>query len=367
MPAQRRILLAVTGLSPQVMTETLYALAVQERWIPDEIHLITTVEGATRARLTLLSDDPGWFHRLRQEYALPAIHFDAACIHPMADANGQALSDIRSPADNEAAADAITDIVRELTVDPASTIHASIAGGRKTMGFYLGYAMSLFGRAQDRLSHVLVSSPFESNQGFYYPSKTSRVIYGPPPDNRPLDTRDAVITLADIPFVRLRDGLNDAIRQGRARFSEAVAQAQKALRPPCLVLDVQSRWVCCGEIALRLAPRNFALLLLLAQRVKAGQRGVSRSQATTIDQAEFLAIYNDLPGALDKSARKIVRNGLESERLQETVSRLNRQLKETLGSGIANPYLVQAVGPRSRAKYELLLKPEQIQFDAIEK
>jgi CRISPR-associated protein (TIGR02584 family) len=28
-------------------------------------------------------------------------------------------------------------------------------GERKTMGFYVGYALSLFGRAQDRLSHVI--------------------------------------------------------------------------------------------------------------------------------------------------------------------------------------------------------------------
>ncbi|CAK0749007.1 hypothetical protein CCP4SC76_10006 [Gammaproteobacteria bacterium] len=54
----RRILLAVTGLSPQVVTETLYALAVMQDppWIPDEVQLITTAEGAERARLALLSD-----------------------------------------------------------------------------------------------------------------------------------------------------------------------------------------------------------------------------------------------------------------------------------------------------------------------
>lgn len=37
------------------------------------------------------------------------------------------------------------------------------------MGFFVGYALSLFGRAQDRLSHVLVSDPFESLTDFYYP------------------------------------------------------------------------------------------------------------------------------------------------------------------------------------------------------
>ncbi len=43
-PYPRRILLAVTGLTPQVVTETLYALACrpQTPWVPDEIHLVTT-------------------------------------------------------------------------------------------------------------------------------------------------------------------------------------------------------------------------------------------------------------------------------------------------------------------------------------
>src|SRR2546427_12173331 len=56
----RRLLLAVTGLSPQVVTETLYALTqkVSPAFVPTEIHLLTTAEGAERARLTLLSDDP---------------------------------------------------------------------------------------------------------------------------------------------------------------------------------------------------------------------------------------------------------------------------------------------------------------------
>ena len=67
----RRILLAVTGLSPQIVTETLHALAIgnDTPFVPTEIHLITTAEGAERARLALLSDKPGWFHRLRHDFA----------------------------------------------------------------------------------------------------------------------------------------------------------------------------------------------------------------------------------------------------------------------------------------------------------
>ena len=110
----RRILLAVTGLSPQIITETVYALAVQRDppWVPGEVHLLTTVEGAQRARLALLSEDPGWFHRLQLDYQLPEIQFDAAHIHILPDANGAPLNDIRTPEDNERAADFITEQVR---------------------------------------------------------------------------------------------------------------------------------------------------------------------------------------------------------------------------------------------------------------
>ncbi len=48
----RRLLVAVTGLSPQIVTETLYALAVAppaSAFVPTEIHLITTRSGAEKA------------------------------------------------------------------------------------------------------------------------------------------------------------------------------------------------------------------------------------------------------------------------------------------------------------------------------
>ncbi len=53
---RRRILLAVTGLSPQIVTETLYALAVtaDPPWLPTEVHVITTVTGYREAELNLL-------------------------------------------------------------------------------------------------------------------------------------------------------------------------------------------------------------------------------------------------------------------------------------------------------------------------
>jgi adenosine deaminase len=145
---RRRILLVVTGLTPQVVTETLYALwREQPAALPEEVHVLTTAVGAERARLALLSEHPGWFARLCTDHGLPPIAFDEAHIHTLTSAGGDTLQDIRSAGDNAAAADQIAEFVRRLTADPATALHVSLAGGRKTMSADLQDAAATFGAA----------------------------------------------------------------------------------------------------------------------------------------------------------------------------------------------------------------------------
>ena len=103
----RRILIAVTGLSPQIVTETLYALAVDsaenDRYVPTEIHIVTTAKGAEHARLNLLSEEPGQFHRLCRDYPgidLEKIKFDESSIHVIARSDAEEMDDIRNSDDN---------------------------------------------------------------------------------------------------------------------------------------------------------------------------------------------------------------------------------------------------------------------------
>ena len=364
----RRILLCVSGLSPQIVTETLYALAVMgdPRFVPTEIHLLTTADGAERARLTLLSEEPGWFQRLRQDYGLPDIRFTLDTLHILHDAEGRLLRDIRKVADNEAIADAITAKVRELTADPDGAVHASIAGGRKTMGFYLGYALSLLGRPQDRLSHVLVSSPFESNPDFFYPTPQERVIYTA--DRQPLDASDATVMLADIPFVRLRDGLQEALLREGASFSEVVRQAQRNLAAPSLTLDGASGRIRCGETVVRLTPISLAWLAWFARRASEGLPAIHHTEA---DFAEFLAEYRALTDELSSEYERAAK-ALSTDRpedgqhyFEQRTSKLKRELVKALGLPGARPYLIQGDGRRPRSRYALRLEPQRIQFGSV--
>ncbi len=350
---KHRILVAVTGLSPQIVTETLYALTARrhDAFVPTEIHLITTREGRERAIEHLLERDNGWFHRLRRDYALPPIAFSANHVHVVRDATGRPLDDIRNPADNAMAADAITERLRLLTREPDSALHVSIAGGRKTMSFYLGYALSLFGRAQDRLSHVLVNAPYESHPDFFYPTPYNAWIPTPEPDARPLDLRDAEVTLAEVPFVRLRDGLDPSLLEGSASFSGVVAEAQKAIPPVALTLRVAERGLSAAGTELTLRPAEFALYWLMAERAMQSRPGVHWSEPGLAE--ELLICYGRLVGLHSgeyERAERAYAAGVTKDNFDPAKSHINRVLRRKLVRH-ADPYLVKALDPIAKSRY----------------
>jgi len=361
----RRVLLAVTGLTPQIVTETLYALAVArtDPWVPTEVRLLTTAEGAERARLALLDSEAGHFHALCRDYGLAGrIAFPPENILAIRDAAGNALADIRTPEDNTLAADALLAEVRALCADENCALHVSIAGGRKTMGFFLGYALSLFGRPQDRLSHVLVNEPFESLRDFYFPPAAPRLLHTH--DGRPIHTADARVMLAEIPFVRLRDGLpREALSHG-APFAALVAAAQEAVDPPALCFDFRSREVHCGSHALRLQPALFAWYAFLAEcrANNLGEEGYVRD--ADLGPERYLEIYAHVVGRDHPSleaARKSMKNGLEPAQFEQKRTKINLALDKAL-SLAATPYRIKTQGKRPNTRYGIDLPPRRIAF-----
>lgn len=347
----RRVLLAVTGLTPQVLTETLYALAVASAptFTPTEIHLVTTAEGAERARLSLLDPAAGQFHALCRDYGLSGrIDFSPENIHVIADAADAAstLTDIRTPQDNTLAADCLLGHVRRLCADETCALHVSIAGGRKTMGFFLGYALSLFGRPQDRLSHVLVSEPFESLVDFYFPPATPRVLYTR--DGRPVHTADARVMLAEIPFVRLRSGLPKEALNHPAPFAALVRSAQAGLHGRSLTFDFAARAAICGGERVKLPPALLAWYAWLARQPDfIGYREA--------DPASYLAIYAQIVGPTHPTLEKtrcMLRHGFDAGFFEQKTSKLNRILRKVLSLAAA-PYLVATEGVRPHTRHGL--------------
>lgn len=360
----RRVLLALGGMSPQVVTETLYVLCIKREpaFVPTEVYLLTTTAGHAKAIDGLLDDD-GAFHDYLRDYGLAGkISFTTEHLRPLLDSDGNPLTDVRSEADNIAAADAITEHVRQLTSDPDCALHVSIAGGRNTLGFYLGYALSMFGRPQDRLSHVMVPSAFQSNEAFYYPPPLHEIITTR--SNKRISTREAVVTLAEIPFVSLRHGLPKGLLEGRASYSETIAAIRRALAPPHLKINRSAKQIWCGDVLVEMPPQLFAWYAWMAKRrQQVDEHGGHVNWCDKGIAEEFLTEYRGIVGSMAhgyEDTLEVLKGGMTQEFFTEKKTRVNSWLKEILGAG-ATAYLIGASGNRPRTRFGLSIAKDAIQ------
>ena len=229
------------------------------------------------------------------------------------------------------------------------------------MGFYAGYALSVYGRTQDRLSHVLVDRRLESNPAFFYPApRGQRTGSGELVSDYPVEP----INLADVPFVRLRYGLGPELLEWSVSFPEAVWGAQAAVPPVGLALDPSRCRVMAGGETLALRPSQFAFLWMLAERARSNRPGLHWSEPGA--SREFLAYYGRVVSRFSgryEAAENKFGAGLTKENFDPQKSHINRGLVEQLGRRRAKPYLIVALRrlPGTRySRFGLALGPSAI-------
>lgn len=388
---KKEILVCVSGLTPQIITETLYVLVHERKRKISEIRVITTTQGRDEIVASLF--DEGRFRKFLEDFQLApeSIVFHAGCIKLLKGADQQPLPDIRTGIENALAADQICGFIRELTKDSSVRIHASASGGRKTMGLFLMAAMQLYARHDDELSHVLVNKEFESNKKFFYPPRTPTYIdfEGRNGEVVTHSTADARIELADIPFIRLRLQKNF----GGERYTEAVEQTQRFLDIAesnyrlriHLKKIAKKEAVSIGSRVIFLSPRDFFILVLCAyyKREKLGEKGVvidflknddldavfrmitkwREEREFGVEEAElvrgfgFLKSYADSLVGPEKTEKLKKLKG----HFSQGVSRI---VKELQNSQIPEQFHIQSIDDEIRPVkiYKLNLDPDQIEF-----
>jgi CRISPR-associated protein (TIGR02584 family) len=272
----RDILVCVVGSTPQVITETLYYLT-QERQppiVPEEIYALTTTMGRKGIEEKLLDPKNGKFRAFLRDYGIGSekIKFGKANILVPRNSRGKELDDIRTAEDNEIAANFIFDFISEKTADLTQRLHCSLAGGRKTMSSHMATVMTLCGRPQDILSHVLIRpETFEGHPEFFYPTSKSVLLLNKQTGKEDLDAQKAEVEVAEIPFIRLREKVGELFTPGlkgkkkAPSYSDMVSLTQGAvdsipvIKP--LVLDRKNHILWIGEESLKLPPAQFVVYL----------------------------------------------------------------------------------------------------------
>lgn len=347
----RNILFLVTGMTPQIITETIWALACDQdstdTWVPDEVHVLSTQDGLNQIRKRLFED--GVFAQFKRDYPiLEQINFDPANhLHVITDQNDKPLMDLKTPEENERSADIICEIVKGFTSMDDTSVHVSIAGGRKTMGFYAGYALSLYGRAQDSLSHVLVQSEFEKAVNFFYPTPKEHLVSDR--DSKVVgDAQDAQVWLAKIPFVRMHEAILPKHQLKKEdSFSEVVQKINESYEDITLELNTFSRKAIINDkfVIDNLPPREWAFLNWFADRRKEGKGGVIAPSKNSNEKSsndgqdeyiqelteEFFDYYYDHKNDENENLEISV----DKKFFQGAKSRLQTALKEALGIELA--------------------------------
>ena len=220
------VLVFVAGSTPQIITETIQALICQKPPItPHSVRIITTVTGKRLVEKALI--DEHILAELCQEYDIPLIKLNDADFLLLRDQYGNEIAELWSIEEHEAAADQIVNYLGELASDPKNRLHCSLAGGRKTMSYFMGLSFQLVARKWDKLYHILVSPDFEKNRSFYYKPRHNKVItaYNSDGGAKNINTDDAQVSLIELPLIYLRDKLF----QGGTSLVEIVSAGQRSI------------------------------------------------------------------------------------------------------------------------------------------
>ena len=348
----KNILVCLAGTTPAVVTETLWALE-QKGLRVDEIRVVTTTIGHAALTKSLFDPPSQLFVSYLRDYPRDPgqIYFHREkSFHILRGQDGNELEDIRDERDNLAAADHMFQLVRTWTRREEETLICSLAGGRKTMGFFLATCLMLFGRPQDRLFHVLINPRFEGLPGFGYPPArpTEYVL----PNGERLTSDQSGVVLAEVPLIRLGQFLGPELRE-QPSYADAVGMVDSILeamtQEPEMVLDLFAGRVSLGEFTMEMPRQLMAVYLFLLAR---------EGDRLSLEQA--LGLRNDIvtwerhidrltlpePRLMARTYRLAESRDLEefAQAFRPVVSKINGVLRHVMGPVLARRFEVRIQG-----------------------
>ncbi len=319
----KNILLAISGLTPQIVTEALYALSIQKGITIDEIYIVTTNRGKEvilgkdkhpqTPSIPLLSE----IKNFCATYNIPVPKFTNSNKHIIvAEEESLILHDIRNDKENKLFPNKLAEVLKKLTLTSNNTIHAVLSGGRKSMSAHLALSLSLFGRSQDKLYHILTDEKYEF--GNFYP----------------LNKAEAnALVIAEIPFVRLRALMNENYDRINT-YTDLVEKTQKQVSfltdSRKLIINLADRTIVYGNKKITIQPFELALYLRFAEEKISKHKGFNISEITSKEFAkELQTILEEKYNHYFEQKDKIhwTNRGLSSEYFRSKRTKVNNKLK----------------------------------------
>ncbi len=354
----KNILICVTGLTPQIVTETFFCLTVQKKIKIDELYVLSTLRGkevllgkdkSSNTPNTTLKDE---LNSLCSLYKIQKPLFENNEKHIItAKEESIELHDIRTDKENILFPNRTAAFLREKTADPGTTLYCSISGGRKTMSVHLASALSLFGRENDKLLHILTGEEFEF-KGFYPKTKKEA----------------KALELSEIPFIRLRYVLGDEINYSKSYY-DFVEQTQKQLQlltdKRKLVLKTESKEIKFGINTVKLEPVEFAFYFKLLEKKLEGEELLSIGYLA--DTGFAFSVYEFIKEKFpyhyfdEQKRAPWWKVGFGKEAIRTKRSKINKKLSDLFDDElIAEEFCIQS--KRDYGNTRFFIKADKIKF-----
>lgn len=376
-------LLALLGLHPKVLTETLYGLCVKRSIAITKV--IGIASGVAKQKIVseLLNPVAGEFYTLCREYpeCFTGIQLSPESVR-VARLGDEEIADIANSRQSQAYLNLIMGTVMEMTSHKEVCLHTVVAGGRRTMSVYLAMVMQLLARPQDRMYHLFVEPwEAETNSDFYFPTRHSKpmITY----DGRAFDAKDVRVDLVEIPFLRLRprvpaELLASADYQNILNWVQREVDVAPQLLP--LHIDAQQHCILIGAIPIPLEPVELAIYWFFAKKSAKRPGRVAREdyvryfekpkadghfsrQASSRMKRLYEALVqrDEMRGRFLKAFNKEGRLALEH--LRPHFSNIKRKICQKFPDEDFNRwYLISAIGPRGDTCYGIRLDREFIRL-----
>ena len=319
----KNILLAISGLTPQILTETLFALTIQQNIKIDEIYIITTkrgkkvIEGKDKSASTPNTSLQSEIKNLCTNYKIKKPKFSVNDNVIAAEEESLELYDVKTDQDNILFPNKTAELVRRLTHDPDTTIYASLSGGRKSMAAHLAIVLSLFARTKDKLFHVLTSEEFEFKN--FYPKNQKEA---------------KALIIAEIPFIKLRS-LNSPIIKKAESYYEIVEKTQERLQfladDSKLIIDLKKREILFKERSINLSPIEIVIYLSFIENKISNRAGFINKEIQSIEYAGRIKTileenFNYYIDSRDKNHWS--KKGISQEYFLSLKSKINKKISE---------------------------------------
>lgn len=270
MNEEKIALVSVLGMSPAVVTETIWGLYQKKpELLPDEVKVYTTQKAWENMQRLLLTAQPGGgsiWEEMEKKVGKTIILKK----HIFEDNKGGELSDIVTSEDQDLVADQLLRGIREYKNPEQDNwrLVASIAGGRKSMSALMYGAMSLGAGAEDLLTHVLADDRASSCSEFFFPAQEKQELQDR--DGHSFRAQDVLIDLASIPFVPLATLVKNSDFKTGGSYSALVARARETvakigLEDTTIRVSKSKCSVYINDEELELGIRSYALMGILVK------------------------------------------------------------------------------------------------------